>query len=127
MKFGMAGARIASIAAIATQGWALRSFSIPQTPYTTRACPVKLTASANMEPKSLCGAKHGIGCGDHHEPDREGGYFAFQDEREPDSHEPEKKDRRNESRDAQHHAYVPGCMGFLCLGHVAHSQARACE
>jgi len=34
---------------------------------------------------------------------------------------------RNEPRDAQHHAYVPGCMGFLCLGHVAHSQARACE
>src|SRR2546430_2323553 len=73
------------------------------------------------------GPKHGIGCGDHHAPDRERGYFAFQDEREPDSHEPEKKDRRNEPRDAQHHAYVPGCMGFLCLGHVAHSQARACE
>src|SRR5882762_9549403 len=73
------------------------------------------------------GPERGVGRSNHHEPDRDRGYFAFQDEREPNPHESEKKDRRNESCDAQHHAYVPRCKGFLRFGHVANSQAGGRE
>src|SRR5882762_791467 len=73
------------------------------------------------------GPEHGIGGGDHHEPDRERGSLAFQHERKPNPHESEKKDCRDEARDPQHYAYVPRCMGFLRFGHVANSQAGGRE